>query len=83
MVEDTDFNNRNAGTPAPETVKVFKNIQTGENVRTRGMDIKTGYKILFSGTRLRAPRDRFAGNAWSCESFRLSQAARGIALERR
>ena len=54
MVEDTDFNNRNAGTSAPETVKVFKNIQTGENVRKRGMDIKTGHKILFSGTRLRA-----------------------------
>jgi len=54
MVEDTDFNNRNAGTPAPKTVKVFKNIQAGENVRKRGMDIKTGYKILFSGARLRA-----------------------------
>src|ERR1700690_20130 len=27
MVEDTDFNTRNAGTSAPETVTVFKNIQ--------------------------------------------------------
>ena len=54
MVEDTDFNNRNAGISAPKTVKVFKNIRAGENVRTRGMDIKTGRKILFTGTRLRA-----------------------------
>ena len=54
MVEDTDFNNRNAGTPAPKIVKVFKSIQTGENIRTRGMDIKVGRKILFAGTRLRA-----------------------------
>ncbi len=54
MVEDTDFNNRNPGAPAPKTVKVFKNIQTGENVRARGMDIKMGRKILFAGTRLRA-----------------------------
>ena len=54
MVEDTDFNHRKAGTPAPKTVKVFKSIQAGENVRKRGMDIKTGYKILFAGSRLRA-----------------------------
>ena len=54
MVEDTDFNNRNAGAVAPPTVKAFKSIKVGENVRTRGMDVKTGHKILFTGSRLRA-----------------------------
>jgi len=54
MVEDTDFNNGRAGTTAPETVKVFKSVRADENVRKRGMDIKTGRKILFTGTQLRA-----------------------------
>jgi molybdopterin molybdotransferase len=54
MVEDTDFHDRNAGTAAPATVKAFKSLQTGENVRIRGMDVKTGNKILFTGSRLRA-----------------------------
>lgn len=54
MVEDTDFNNREAGTPAPKEVQVYKKINAGENVRTRGMDIKIGHKVLFTGHRLRA-----------------------------
>ncbi|HUI89863.1 MAG TPA: gephyrin-like molybdotransferase Glp [Anaerolineales bacterium] len=54
MVEDTDIKHRNPGAQAPATVKVFKSVQTGENIRPRGMDIKTGHKILFTGTRLRA-----------------------------
>ncbi|HUH97413.1 MAG TPA: gephyrin-like molybdotransferase Glp [Anaerolineales bacterium] len=54
MMEDTDFNDRQAGTRAPRVVKVFKSLPAGENVRRRGMDIRTGRKILFAGTRLRA-----------------------------
>ncbi len=54
MVEDTDFNNRETGKIAPEKVTVFKTIKTGENIRTRGMDIKSGHKVLFAGHRLRA-----------------------------
>jgi molybdopterin molybdotransferase len=54
MVEDTDFNYRDSGRVAPEFVKAFKSIKTGENVRTRGMDIKSGHKVLFTGQRLRA-----------------------------
>ena len=54
MVEDTDFNNREAGTPAPKEVQVYKTIKPGENIRTRGMDVKTGYKVLFAGHKLRA-----------------------------
>ena len=54
MVEDTDINIRQSGSTAPESVKVYKSIQAGANIRRRGMDIKTGQRILFAGNRLRA-----------------------------
>jgi molybdopterin molybdotransferase len=54
MVEDTDFNERSAGSPASLTVAVYKPVQPGENVRRRGMDLQAGEKVLASGTRLRA-----------------------------
>jgi len=54
MVEDTDFNNRLAGSPAPHKVAVYKPLQLGENVRRRGDDLHAGDKVLSSGTRLRA-----------------------------
>ncbi len=54
MVEDTDFHQRATGVPAPEKVKTFKSVYAGENVRTRGMDIRQGHKVLFTGQRLRA-----------------------------
>jgi molybdopterin molybdotransferase len=54
MVEDTDFNNHEAGTPAPQEVQIFKKIGEGENVRKRGIDVKTGRKVLFTGHKLRA-----------------------------
>lgn len=54
MVEDTDFDHRATNTSAPEKVKAFKRVNAGENVRWRGMDIKSGRKVLFTGHRLRA-----------------------------
>ena len=54
MVEDTDFNERFAGSPAPQKVAVYKPLQPGENVRRRGDDLHAGDKVLFSGTRLHA-----------------------------
>jgi len=54
MVEDTDFNERIAGSPAPQTVAIYKPLQSGENVRRRGDDLHAGDKVLSSGTRLRA-----------------------------
>jgi molybdopterin molybdotransferase len=53
MVEDTDFNERLAGSPAPQTVTVYKPLRPGENIRLRGMDLRAGDKVLSSGTRLR------------------------------
>ena len=54
MVEDTDFNSRLPGAQAPSTIRVFQPLKSGENVRSRGMDLHKGEKVLSSGTRLRA-----------------------------
>lgn len=54
MVEDTDFNDRTPGKPAPETVTIAKSLRAGENVRRRGEDIHRGDKVLEAGIRLRA-----------------------------
>jgi molybdopterin molybdotransferase len=56
MLEDTDFQAERAGAPAPAKVKAFKPLKAGENIRRRGMDIKTGRKVLFAGQALR-PQD--------------------------
>jgi molybdopterin molybdotransferase len=55
-VEDTDFNDREAGTPAPEEVQVFKETRVGDNVRSRGMDLHAGDIVLQKGRRLK-PQD--------------------------
>jgi len=47
-VEDTDFNDRSPGTPAPQTVNILKGIRPGENVRPRGMDVSAGEIVLHS-----------------------------------
>jgi molybdopterin molybdotransferase len=56
MLEDTDSEHRGSGSPAPEQVQVFQAVHSGENIRTRGMDVKRGRRVLFSGQRLR-PQD--------------------------
>ncbi len=55
-VEDTNFNDRDAGTPAPDTVLVFKPEKSGANVRPRGMDILAGHVVLYTG-RVLKPQD--------------------------
>jgi molybdopterin molybdotransferase len=52
-VEDTDFQMRAAGTPAPESVLPRRAVQRGENVRPRGADVKAGETVLNAGRRLR------------------------------
>jgi molybdopterin molybdotransferase len=54
MVEDTDFNVRTPGTPAPQTVTIHKSVRPGENIRCRGEDLHTGDEVLSAGRRLRA-----------------------------
>jgi molybdopterin molybdotransferase len=53
-VEDTDFQNRNAGSAAPAQVQIEKPVESGENVRPRGMDIREGDIVLRKGSRLNA-----------------------------
>ena len=53
-VEDTDFNDRSAGTTPPENVAIGRPAKVGENVRPRGMDVRAGDVILKAGGRLNA-----------------------------
>jgi molybdopterin molybdotransferase len=55
-VEDTDFDNRDAGTPAPNEVQIIKPAKAGANVRTRGQDLGAGEIVLNKG-RLLKPQD--------------------------
>jgi len=55
-VEDTDFDNREAGTPAPDEVQIFKSAKPGANVRPRGMDLRAGEVVLYKG-RVLKPQD--------------------------
>lgn len=53
-VEDTDFNSRDAGTVAPQTVTFTRTVQAGENVRLRGTDLHAGDVVLRKGRKLKA-----------------------------
>ncbi|HEX5943178.1 MAG TPA: gephyrin-like molybdotransferase Glp, partial [Anaerolineales bacterium] len=55
-VEDTGFNDRDAGTPAPDEVQVFRPAKAGWNIRPRGMDILSGEIVLYKG-RILKPQD--------------------------
>lgn len=55
-VEETDFNNRNAGIAAPKTIAFTKQIKAGENVRTQGMDMRAGDIVINHGRTLK-PQD--------------------------
>ena len=53
-VEDTDFDHREAGTPAPNEVQIFKPAKSGDNTRPRGTDIRAGEVVLRRGRALKA-----------------------------
>src|SRR5574341_1202898 len=55
-VEDTDFDHRDAGTPAPKEVQIFKSAKRGDHTRPRGMDIRSGEVVLHQGRALK-PQD--------------------------
>lgn len=55
-VEDTDFKERQPGSPAPEWVTVYKPVRSGENVRPKGQDVRAGEIVMQAGHRLR-PQD--------------------------
>ena len=53
-VEDTNFNDRDAGTPPPDEVHILKPAKPGWNIRPRGMDIRSGAAVLPKGRVLKA-----------------------------
>jgi len=53
-VEDTNFNNRDAGSAPPKDVQITKLVKAGENVRPRGMDVNQGDIVLHKGKRINA-----------------------------
>ena len=55
-VEDTDFDHREAGTPAPNEVQIFQSAHSGANVRPRGLDLRAGDIVLNKG-RILKPQD--------------------------
>ena len=55
-VEDTDFDNRDAGTPAPNEVQILKSVKHGDNTRRRAMDLHAGDTVLNKG-RLLKPQE--------------------------
>ena len=55
-VEDTNFNDRDAGTPPPDDVQIYKSPRAGWNIRPRGMDIRSGEIVLYKG-RILKPQD--------------------------
>ena len=55
-VEDTNFNDRDAGAPPPDEVQIFNPAKPGWNIRRRGMDILSGETVLHKG-RLLKPQD--------------------------
>ena len=55
-VEETDFHDRNPGTPAPETVSVYKTLKSGDYVRGQGTDVQIGQPVLQTGHKMQ-PQD--------------------------
>jgi molybdopterin molybdotransferase len=53
-VEETDFQDRTPGTPAPKNVNVYKSLKAGDYVRGRGTDVQVGQPVLQTGHKLRA-----------------------------
>jgi molybdopterin molybdotransferase len=54
MVEDTDFNFRDAGAVPPKQVETHRSVSKGENIRYKGADVKAGQTLLTIAHKLRA-----------------------------
>ena len=52
-VENTDFNDRSAAAPLPESVVISTSVIPGENTRPRGMDVRAGEVVLNKGPMLK------------------------------
>jgi len=54
MVEDTDFNFRDAGVAPPKHVEIYRSVSNGENIRYKGADVRAGQTLLTISHKLRA-----------------------------
>jgi molybdopterin molybdotransferase len=55
-VEETNVNDRNAGTAPPDEIQIFAAASPGWNIRPRGMDLRSGDVVLNRG-RVLKPQD--------------------------
>lgn len=55
-VEDTDFNYRQPGLPAPSAVCIYRPVREGANIRPAGEDVRQGELVMNAGHCLR-PQD--------------------------
>ncbi|MFN8426147.1 MAG: gephyrin-like molybdotransferase Glp [Anaerolineales bacterium] len=55
-VEETNFQNRDAGSAAPEFVDIHKAGNAGDNVRPRGSDVRNG-EVVLTTDRILKPQD--------------------------
>jgi molybdopterin molybdotransferase len=53
-VEETDFQDRTPGTPAPGEVTIYTSLEAGDYVRAKGTDVQSGQPVLQTGHKLRA-----------------------------
>jgi len=54
MVEDTDYAKQPAGAGMPESIRAFRRLRPGTNIRLRGSDVRRGRRVLMAGGRLRS-----------------------------
>lgn len=54
MVEDTDFNFRDAGVAPPKHVEIYRSVSNGENIRYKGADVRAGQTLMTISHKLRA-----------------------------
>jgi len=54
MVEDTDFKTRDAGSPTPSRVAIYRTVRRNNSIRRRGDDLHAGEIVLRAGQQVRA-----------------------------
>jgi len=71
-VELTDFNFRQVGLPPPAQIQVYRQVETGANIRRSGEDIEPGATVLVKGQRIR-PQDAGLMSMLGISNVRVSR----------
>ncbi len=75
MVEDTDFNFRDAGVAPPKYVEIYRSVSNGENIRYKGADVKAGQTLITTSHKLRAQDIGLCGAARKIKLIDLSKTS--------